>query len=74
MEGVTALTAFQAFFAGYLIGAFATMICIWLAGGELSGRHGEAPDDAATSEPGQTKSDRNSIPQEAGKCKRKKVR
>ena len=66
--------AFRWIFLGYLLGSIATMICIWLAGGELSGGHEEAPDDEATSEPGQTKSDRISIPQEAGKCKRKKVR
>ena len=50
------------------------MVCVWLAGGELSGRHEEAPDDEATSEPGQTKSDKDSIPREAEKCKRKKAR
>lgn len=68
------MTVFQGVFLGFLLGSIATMICIWLAGGELTGGDEEAPDDAATSEPGQTNSDRNSIPQEAGKCKRKKVR
>lgn len=68
------MTVFQGIFLGFIIGALAAMFCVWLAGGELSGGHEEAPDDEATSEPGQTKSDRNSIPQEAGKCKRKKAR
>lgn len=66
--------AFRWIFLGYLLGSIATMICIWLAGGELSGGHEEAPDDEATSEPGQTKSDKDSIPREAEKCKRKKAR
>lgn len=68
------MAVFQGVFLGFLLGSIATMICIWLAGGELTGGDEEAPDDAATSEPGQTKLDRNSIPQEAGKCKRKKAR
>ena len=68
------MTVFQGVFLGFLLGSIATMFCIWLAGGELTGGDEEAPDDAATSEPGQTKSDRNSIPQEARKCKRKKAR
>ena len=65
------MTVFQGVFLGFLLGSVAKMFCVWLAGGELTGGDEEAPDDAATSEPGQTKSDRNSIPQETGKCKRK---
>lgn len=68
------MTVFQWGFLGFILGSLATMFCVWLAGGDLSGGHEKAPDDAATSEPGQTKSDKNSIPQEAGKCKRKKAR
>ena len=63
------MTVFQGIFLGFLLGSIATMICIWLAGGELSGRHEEAPDDEATSEPGQTKSDRNSITGKGRKVK-----
>lgn len=65
------MTVFQGIFLGFILGALATMFCVWLAGGKLSGGNEKAPDDAATSEPGQTKSDRNSIPQGTGKCKRK---
>ena len=68
------MTVFQGIFLGFLLGAVAVMFCIWLAGGSLYGEEEKAPGDAATPTTGQTKSDRNSIPQEAGKCKRKKVR
>ena len=42
------MTVFQAIFVGYLLGAFATIFCVWLAGGSLQGDT-KTPDDAATS-------------------------
>lgn len=63
------MTVFQGVFLGFLLGSIATMFCIWLAGGELTGGYEEAPDDAATSEPGQTQSDTGIIPQKDRKVK-----
>ena len=60
------MTTLQAGLVGYILGALAAMVCMWLTGDRK-----KAPDDEATSEPGQTKSDRSSIPQEAGECKRR---
>lgn len=60
--------AFRWIFLGYLLGAFATIFCVWLAGGSLQGDT-KTPDDAATSEPGQTQSDTGIIPQKDRKVK-----
>ena len=52
------MTTLQAGLVGYILGALAAMVCMWLTGDRK-----KAPDDAATSEPGQTKSDTDIIPQ-----------
>lgn len=52
------MTTLQAGLVGYILGALAAMVCMWLTGDRK-----KAPDDAATSEPGQTKSDIDIIPQ-----------
>ena len=52
------MTTLQAGLVGYILGALATMVCMWLTGDRK-----KAPDDAATSKPGQTKSDIDIIPQ-----------
>lgn len=31
------MTVFHGFFLGYMLGALATMFCVWLAGGSLYG-------------------------------------
>mgnify|MGYP005808805795 FL=1 len=63
------MTVFQGIFLGFLLGAVAVMLCIWLAGGSLYGEEEKAPGDAATPAPGQTKSDRNSITGKGRKVK-----
>lgn len=40
------MTVFQGFFLGYILGALATMICIWLAGGSLYGSEMEETEEA----------------------------
>ena len=63
------MTVFQGIFLGFLLGAVAVMLCIWLAGGSLYGEEEKAPGGAGTPAPGQTKSDRNSIPGKGRKVK-----
>ena len=58
-------TWWQYLFLGYLIGAGSVTLCAWLFG------HKKAPDDAATSEPEQTKIVDPIILRHAEKVKRK---
>ena len=58
------MTTLQAGLVGYILGALAAMVCMWLTGDRK-----KAPDDAATSEPGQTQSDTGIIPQKDRKVK-----
>lgn len=53
--GHEAVTVFQGIFLGFLIGSIVTMVCVWLAGGNLYGEDENAPDDAGTSKPGRSK-------------------
>ena len=41
------MTVFHGIFLGYILGALATMICIWLAGGSL---YGSEMDETETEE------------------------